>query len=472
MESQINLGPHAAGKPKGETMSELSLPQQSPSPSKVGFAMPRRSMLKGAAGVAGIAAFPAVLAACGGDDADDTAAGDGGFELGTATGDLTIGSNYSNELPQNGLAAAVAAIPNGEITASINEVDHNTFQENISTYLQNPDDIVPWFAGFRMQFFAAQGLLGQINDVWDAGLNDELSSGFKTASTGLDGNQYFVPWSYYVWGVCYRKSLFADNGWEVPGTLDELVVLAGQMEEAGLTPFAFANDGFWPAMGTFDQLNFRINGYQFHVDLMAGREKWTDPKVKEVFTTWESLLPTHQPDPNGRTWEEAAAALVSKEAGMMTIGTFVGGQFPEDEIEDLDFFPFPEINPEFGTEVVEAPIDGWMMAASPGNEQAAKEMLYHFGTGTAQDAYLAEDPSVVAPSGTVDTSVWSDLQNKTFETVQNAKFVTQFLDRDTSPDFASGVAGPRIADFLADPSQIDSILEDMQSQAEVLLGGE
>ena len=50
--------------------------------------------------------------------------------------------------------------------------------------------------------------------------------------------------------------------------------------------------------------------------------------------------------------------------------------------------------------------------------------------------------------------------------------IAQFLDRDTSPDFASGVAGPRIADFLADPSAIDSILEDMQAQAEVLLGGE
>ena len=47
--------------------------------------------------------------------------------------------------------------------------------------------------------------------------------------------------------------------------------------------------------------------------------------------------------------------------------------------------------------------------------------------------------------------------------------MTQFLDRDTSPEFASNVAGPRFADFLADPSQIDSILSDMQEQAEVIL---
>ena len=39
-------------------------------------------------------------------------------------------------------------------------------------------------------------------------------------------------------------------------------------------------------MGTFDQLNLRINGYQFPVDLMAGKEAWDSPQVKKVFDTW------------------------------------------------------------------------------------------------------------------------------------------------------------------------------------------
>ena len=101
------------------------------------------------------------------------------------------------------------------------------------------------------------------------------------------------------------------------------------MQDKGIIPFAFGNDGRWPAMGTFDQLNFRMNGYQFHVDLMAGKEKWTDDRVKNVFTEWTELLPFHQENPNGRTWQEAAQAVVDKKAGMMTIGNFVGQQFPE-----------------------------------------------------------------------------------------------------------------------------------------------
>lgn len=431
----------------------------SPSPSAVGYQLSRRGLLKGAAGVtaAGLS-LPSWLA-------------NAQVELGTATGELTVGSNYSNDLPKQALHAAIDAFPNKNVTVKLNEVDHNTFQENITTYLQNPDDVIPWFAGYRMQFFAAQGLLGAIDDVWDAGLNDIQSEGFKLASTGQDGQLYFVPWTYYCWGIHYKPSVFEENGWAPPTTMEELSALGEAMQSAGIVPFASGNDGRWPAMGTFDQLNFRLNGYQFHMDLMAGKESWTDERVKNVFTTWESLLPLHQENPNGRTWEEAASAVVNGEAAMMTIGNFIGEVFPADQLADLDFFPWPELNPEFGTQTIEAPIDGWMMAASPKNPEAAKELLYHFGTADAQEAFLKVNPSVIGAATDIDQSIFSPLQIKSLEAVAAAANVTQFLDRDTSPEFASNVAGQAFADFLADPSSIDGILDDMQAQAEVIFAG-
>ncbi|MEZ5226556.1 MAG: hypothetical protein R2710_07760 [Acidimicrobiales bacterium] len=77
----------------------------------------------------------------------------------------------------------------------------------------------------------------------------------------------------------------------------------------------------------------------------------------------------------------------------------------------------------------------------------------------------------MAPSSKANTGAYNELQAKAARTVSEAKYVTQFLDRDTSPEFASNVAGPRLADFLADPTKIDSILADMQEQAAVILGG-
>ena len=108
-------------------------------------------------------------------------------------------------------------------------------------------------------------------------------------------------------------------------------------------------------MGTFDYLNQRINGYQFHMDLVAThKESWTDPKVVKVFDTWKGLLPLHQDGALGRTWQEAAQFLVKKQAGMYLLGSFVAQQFPAGDT-DIDFFAFPEVDSNVGMDAVEAP---------------------------------------------------------------------------------------------------------------------
>jgi multiple sugar transport system substrate-binding protein len=376
---------------------------------------------------------------------------------------VTFGSNYSDPLDSQAIAAAVEATG---VPATINTVDHNTYQENFNTYIQQPDDVVCWFAGYRMRAFAAKGVVGDISDVWD-GL-EGFSEGFKTASTGRDGNQYFVPFYYYPWAVHYRKSLFEEHGYEIPVTWDDFKALSDQMQTDGLTPLAAANDGSWPQMGMFDMLNLRINGYDFHVSLMGGNEDWTGDAVKAVFTAWEEILPYYQPDANGRTWQDAAASIGNNETGMMLLGTFLVSNFDPDQqqdiIDDIDFFPFPIVNEEHGQDAVEAPIDGFMMAASPENEEGAKALLTGLGGVPAIDAYISVNPAVVAANDGADTSGYNALQQRSVELVGSAKYIAQFLDRDTDPDFAANVVGAALADFIADPSQIDTILSTVEEQ--------
>ena len=116
------------------------------------------------------------------------------------------------------------------------------------------------------------------------------------------------------------------------------------MKTDGLAPIAFADKDGWPAMGTFDQLNMRINGYDFHINLMADKESWTDPKVKDGLRPWAGLLPLHQAGANGRTWQEAAQGLAAKKTGMYLLGSFVAQQFTGADLDDLDFFAFPEVD--------------------------------------------------------------------------------------------------------------------------------
>ena len=109
--------------------------------------------------------------------------------------------------------------------------------------------------------------------------------------------------------------MWEKEGWTVPKTFDDLKALLPKMQKAGYAPIGFADKDGWPAMGTFDILNLRINGYDFHVNLMAGKESWQDPKVATVFNTWKELLPYHQDGALGRTWQEARAGPRLQEVG-------------------------------------------------------------------------------------------------------------------------------------------------------------
>ena len=427
------------------------------------YRLGRRSLLRGALAGAGFLGASGLLAACGSSGSSGSSGGAGGGTE-AASGTLTFGSNQSDAVPKQAYADLVTGFNDPNIKITTNTVDHNTFQENINTYLQGqPDDVFTWFAGYRMKFFAAQGLVGDISDVWQ-NLNG-MPEPVKAASTGDDGKQYFVPFDNYPWAIFYRPSVFQQRGYQPPKTLDELVTLSTQMQKDGLVPIAFADKDGWPAMGTFDQLNLRINGYDFHVSLMAGKEAWDSDKVKKVFDTWNRLLPFHQPDALGRTWQEAAQSLQQKKAGMYVLGMFVGQQFTKGaDQEDLDFFAFPEVDSTIGTSAVEAPIDGFMMAANPKNEAAAKKFLGYLGTPAAEGIYVKSDPTVIAVNTGADTAGYSKLQKKAVEFVGGAKQISQFLDRDTRPDFASTVMIPALQQFIKSPNDIDGLTKSIESQ--------
>ena len=164
------------------------------------------------------------------------------------------------------------------VTVNLNTVDHNTFQDQITNYLGGtPQTVYTWFSGFRMKFFAEQGFNVPIDDVW-ATVASNFTEGFANSVVGNDNKVYGIPVDYYPWAVFYRKSVFADKGYTVPTTWDELITLADKMKTDGIIPIAFGDKDGWPAMGTFDILNLRLNGYDFHVGLMAGDSEVDRPQ--------------------------------------------------------------------------------------------------------------------------------------------------------------------------------------------------
>ena len=435
----------------------------------------RRTVLKGVAGVAGLATVPAIIAACGpsGGSAAPSAAASGAAPSAAApsagassavTGSISIGSNHSDPGEKTGMEAINKAFTDETgIATKLNTVDHGTFQDQLANYLgATPDTAYTWFSGFRMKFFADQGLNIAIDDVW-AKVKDNYTEGFAQSVVGNDGKVYAIPVDYYPWAVFYRKSVFAEKGYTVPATWDDLKALATKMQADGLTPIAFGDKDGWPAMGTFDILNLRLNGYDFHVNLMAGKEKWTDPKVTTVFQKWAEILPFHAKDYAGLTWQNAADTLVQKKSGMYLLGLFVSAQFAatkvQADLDDLDFFPFPTLGTSFDAEgALDAPIDTWQLAAKSPNLAAetdtAKAYLEFWAKGSTQVIMFQNQPGLIPTAKDADTSTYTPLQKKAKEIVDKATKITQFLDRDTRSDFA-GANGMQafLQTFLAKPDQ-------------------
>ena len=430
----------------------------------------RRDMLK----IAAYGSVAAFIAACGGGTSSSASPASV-----TATGgSLGLGSNQSDPGNKAGIQAIVDAFTaaNGGTKVKINTVDHGTFQNQISQYLQGtPEDVFTWFSGHRMRFFADKGLITPIDDVWDA-VKSNYTAGFAASVKGNDGHVYAIPTDYYPWAVFYRKDLWAAKGYTVPTNWDDFKALCAKMKSDGITPLAFADKDGWPAQGTFDIINLRMNGYDFHVNLLTGQNgsKWTDPKVANVFKKWSEITPYYSPAFAGLTWQQGADQLLRKQAGMMVFGLFISDEFKatgsQADVDQLDFFPFPDLGTQYDAEkALDAPIDVYMVSKKAPTLNAdlgqAKAFMEFLAKGSTQLTYWKNSPGSIPTANDADTTQYPALTKKAVDIVSKAQKITQYFDRDSRPDFA-GANGMQsfLLKFLASPKSSTSGLQsEMQS---------
>jgi multiple sugar transport system substrate-binding protein len=216
------------------------------------------------------------------------------------------------------------------------------------------------------------------------------------------------------------------------------------MKGDGLTPISMGDKDGWPAQGTFDIINLRMNGYDFHIELCTGKQKWTDSRVTNVFKKWAELAKFYQPGLAGTKWQDAADLVVNKKAGMYVLGLFVSDQFKAagaDALADLDFFPFPDLGTQYDAEkALDAPIDVWMMSKKSrtlkDDTGQAKAWLKFWAKGSTQGIMFQNAPGLLPTASDADQSNFTPLQKKAAQIIGSAKRITQFFDRDSRPDFA------------------------------------
>jgi multiple sugar transport system substrate-binding protein len=419
----------------------------------------RRGFLAGVGGL-GVAGL---LGACA-TGSDDSSSG------GASSSTLTLQSSLSDADPKAALTKVVEGYTKNKTT--LNTIAIETFRAQLPTYLNsgNPPDVMTWYAGSVARDYASKGFLLDVSDLWTgSGACAGFSPALKDLSTA-GGKQIFVPTSYYWWGLFYRKSAFQEWGVQVPTTWDQFIQVCKTIKSKGVSPITMGTGSTpWVASGWFDYLNLRINGAQFHRDLLAGKHSFDGPEVKAVMDHYKQLIEFIDPKGRSYSWQDAVTPLASKKAGMYLVGAFITSAVPSDVTGDLDFFRVPIIDPSVPV-AEEAPTDGFFASAKSKNPQGAKDLLSYLASPDAQQQFITLAKSSNLPTSTkVDTSGFSPLVQKGIQMLNDTKEITQFFNRDSSDELQT-TADTALTKFLDQPGDVNKILSDWQASAKKVLG--
>jgi multiple sugar transport system substrate-binding protein len=387
------------------------------------------------------------------------------------SGTLRIMSDMSNPAPRavmEGLAAQFDELhPNLEVELEI--IDREAWKTQIRNALSaNPPDVVNWYAANRMLPYVNAGLFADVSDLWAEPEFEALAS-TKGAMT-IDGKQWGVPYTYYQWGVYYRKDIFDELGLSEPTTWEEELANCQAILDSGRKCYTIGTKFLWTAGGWFDYINSRTNGYDFHMALARGEVEWTDPRVRQTFENWRQLIDMGAfiDDHQTYSWQEALPFMLEGEAAAYLMGNFAVAAMRDGGLTDdqIDFYQFPVINPDVDY-AEDAPTDTFHMASGAQNPEAALEFMRFVTSPEVQTAINAGDALGQLPVN-ANASVDDDkFLNQGFDMLSNnaGGGVMQFFDRDFPAEMASiGMEG--LQEFMVFPDNLDDILARLESARE------
>nr|WP_206169661.1 ABC transporter substrate-binding protein [Tropicibacter alexandrii] len=378
------------------------------------------------------------------------------------SGDLRIISDMSNPAPRAVMEGMVADF--GEMHPDLNIeltiVDREAWKTQIRNALgANPPDVVNWYAANRMLPYVNAGLFADVSDLWEEPAFEALAS-TKGAMT-INDAQWGVPYTYYQWGIYYRKDIFDELGLSEPTTWEEEKANCQAILDSGRKCYTIGTKFLWTAGGWFDYINSRTNGYDFHMQLARGEIPWTDDRVRQTFANWRELIDMGAfiDDHQTYSWQEALPFMVNGEAASYLMGNFAVAAMRDGGLTDdqLDFYQFPKIAEVDYAE--DAPTDTFHIASGAQNMDAAKEFLRFVVSTENQTKINAGDALGQLPVN-ANAEIGDDkFLQQGFDMLSNnaSGGIMQFFDRDFPAEMASfGMEG--LQEFMVFPDNLDDIL--------------
>ncbi|MCI9508924.1 MAG: carbohydrate ABC transporter substrate-binding protein [Angelakisella sp.] len=298
------------------------------------------------------------LAACGGNGASSQptpapapGSTDGGSEPAPAP-DVTItvaalASGYEEAYP--GMWKEVCDAFTAETGIKVELICDKNLEDVIGPSMQGGDfpDVIHLATGrdkgLTEQFIKDRNI-ADITDVLSmtvpgesAKVSDKIVGGFTDTSVTNpygDGKTYLAPMFYSPCGLFYNAGLFAEKGWSVPTTWDEMWALADKAKAEDPNMYLFT----YPTTGYFDAflyaLMYSVGGADFFNNATTYAEGvWDTPEAKECFDIITKLAsytnPVTPAQANDQDFTQNQQLVLDNKALFMPNGTWIVGEMAE-----------------------------------------------------------------------------------------------------------------------------------------------
>ncbi|MDE0697316.1 MAG: ABC transporter substrate-binding protein [Boseongicola sp.] len=384
------------------------------------------------------------------------------------SGDLKIFLDTSNPAPRATMEAVIARFQaeHPDLNIETTVIDREEYKTQIRNFLTaNPPDVATWYAANRMRPYVDAGLFEDVSDLWNEPEIAENLASTKGAMT-IDGKQWGVPYTYYQWGVYYRKDIYEELGLKEAANWDEFKANCEAILASGRKCFTIGTKFLWTAGGWFDYLNMRTNGFDFHMQLAGGEISWEDDRVKQTFANWRELIDMGGFIDNHQTysWQEALPFMVNGDAVHYLMGNFSVAPLRDAGLTDdqLDFYQFPVITPGIALSE-DAPTDTFHIPANAANKEAAREFL-RFVVSADEQTEINNGSNLGQLPVNAMSSVDDDkFLNEGFAMLSSNSpgGVAQFWDRDAPAEMAK-VSMEGFQEFMVKPDNLDRILAKLE----------
>ncbi len=333
-------------------------------------------------------------------------------------------------------------------------------------------DVTSIFNGWTYLERIESGDIVALNDLWDSeGLDKIFPKSIEKAVT-YQGKKYLIPQAFQFNPIYYRKSIFDSLSLSPPKSWEELLSLCDKIHNAGMTPFTISAKGWPPPVARwFTILNLRLNGFDFHHNLMNGHEEWTDNRVKNVFIHWKQLFDHHAfaEGSENNNWSAGSTEFYSGKAVMYNIGEWIFENPNKNQLlDDIDFFTIPTLNKNVASAEIFHLYGTMLLKPGQGNKQA-KEFLKFVASKESQ-GHNHTMLETRTPSNMELYDQLSPLQKKQYDYIREVEHLVPLFEFSPQPEFIEFALG-QFLDFWADQSDIDKILNELENKRRSVFNG-